>query len=171
MGVQISVIASDWSGENTQPPERVDFDPFNKGFDAETAWRHFGGLSRKEAYIKFCKSPDYYQEDFMFMGGRAFVFYYPVIERFLLESRVSDDEDQEEVESCRILAHCIAAQFKSGTSEYVEELRHRVLRLVKFVRSHLDRFSNDAACQQTINQAWRELETTLTRDHLDSGGD
>src|SRR5262245_19087644 len=111
-------------------PGRFDFDPFAEGFDPATAWEHFGGLLRDDAYAKFCSAPDFYQEDFMFMGGKAFSFYYPVIERYIL-NRVASEDDYE-VEAVRILAQCIAAQFESKTAEAVQPIRTRVLALARF---------------------------------------
>jgi hypothetical protein len=73
------------------PTER-DFDPFGD-LDARHAWRNFGGLSVSEALRKFRENPIHYQEDFLFMGGRAFVFYFPVLDAFLREFRLSEQED------------------------------------------------------------------------------
>jgi hypothetical protein len=37
----------------------------------------------EQAHVRFCSAPEVYQEDFMFMGCRAFHFYFPVIDEYL----------------------------------------------------------------------------------------
>ncbi|MBL8820867.1 MAG: hypothetical protein JNL96_20010 [Planctomycetaceae bacterium] len=64
-------------------PTEADFDPYGGDLDAQCAWRNFGGLTLDEATNKFRERPEIYQEDFMFMGGKAFAFYFPVVEAYL----------------------------------------------------------------------------------------
>lgn len=45
----------------------------------------------------------------MFMGGRAFVFYFPVLDAFLREFRLTGQEDDS---PAAILGSCVAAQFR-----------------------------------------------------------
>jgi hypothetical protein len=40
-------------------------------------------LSLPQAYAWFCENPLRYEEDFLFMGGNAFAFLFPVSPRFL----------------------------------------------------------------------------------------
>ena len=71
--------------------------PVEKAFggclDGQHAWKQFGGLTVDEAYSKFCENPDFYQEDFMFMGPKAFLFYFPVIEKYIKTVKPGDDLD------------------------------------------------------------------------------
>ncbi|MEM7232007.1 MAG: hypothetical protein AAF517_07535, partial [Planctomycetota bacterium] len=64
-------------------PTQADFDPWDGDLDAGHAWKEFGGLSVDEALAKFLENPGYHQESFMFMGGVAFAFYFPVVDRYL----------------------------------------------------------------------------------------
>jgi len=96
----------------------------------------------------------------MFMGGVAFAYYYPVIERYVLESRVEKDS-QDAVEAMWILAYCIKAQFNDKHVRYVHHLRHRILNLVLHVRGNLSQYAIDTVEQQRIDGAWRELETSF----------
>jgi hypothetical protein len=59
----------------TKLPTETDFDPYQGDLDAQCAWKNFGGLTLGEAFVKFEESPETYQEDFMFMGGKAFARY------------------------------------------------------------------------------------------------
>jgi hypothetical protein len=124
--------------------------------DAESAWRHFGGLSLAEAQLKFRENPEGFQEHFMWMGGKAFAFYFPVIECWLLESPELDAEDDERC--AWILAKDIGMQFTDPIDE-VLLLAPRVLVLGDFVRANLStRFASNRENQQRIAQAWDELE-------------
>ena len=93
--------------ENSLPTER-DFDPWSGDLDAQCAWRNFGGLTIEQAKAKFCENPLRYQEDFMFMGGKAFAYYFPVVEDYLRSIPDAASEDDHEA---WILAHCIRNQF------------------------------------------------------------
>lgn len=61
-------------------PTEKDFDPIGGSLDAQSAWKHFGGLTLEEVNRKFRENPFYYEEAFMWMGGKAFDFYFPVID-------------------------------------------------------------------------------------------
>lgn len=148
----------EWSDTADDIPTKKDFDPFNGDLDAMCAWEHFGGLTRLQAFNKFCEYPDYYQEDFMFMGEVAFVFYFPIIERYILESHIDNDDDSE-VDAIWILAHCIKNQFEY--SDTVRHLRQRCLDLTNHVRSNLPRYCTDLAEQQRIDDAWHGLKQFL----------
>jgi hypothetical protein len=108
----------EWNDSPEERPVKGDFDPYNGCLDALRAWKNFGGLSRASAYERFCESPEYYQEDFMFMGGVAFAYYYPVIERYILESSIENNSG-EAVEAMWILAHCIKAQVDAKQVHHV----------------------------------------------------
>ena len=93
-------------------PTHDDFEPTGDCLDADWAWGNFGELDLTEAFVKFCEEPDIYQEDFMFMGSVAFFYYFPVVERYVYESRIDpQSEFDSEVEAMWILAHCINNQF------------------------------------------------------------
>ena len=66
-------------------PDQKDFYKSELDPDGKTAWNNFGGLTIAEAYEKFCERPYTYQEDFMFMGYAAFVFYFPIIDKYIRE--------------------------------------------------------------------------------------
>lgn len=72
--------------------------------DGYTAWEHFGGLAIDQAYDKFVDHPLLYQEDFMFMGGPAFAYYFPVVDRYVREV----ESKNEFADEAWVLAHCIA---------------------------------------------------------------
>jgi hypothetical protein len=105
-------------------PTARDFDPYRGDLDAKWAWDNFGGLSIERAYEVFIERPEIYQEDFMFMGGRAFEYYFPVIDRYLREVKV----DRDTLGDCEawILGAVIVAQIDSKgakrTKRFLEEI-------------------------------------------------
>jgi hypothetical protein len=135
------------------PTER-DLDPWNGYPDAQCAWQHFGGLTLGQAEARFRESPDYYQEDFMFMGGKAFAYYFPVIENYL---RTIPDVDCDDDHNAWILAHCIRNQFSGDNLTQVRHLGPRVIRLAEFLREEIHRFGIDDGERQRVATAWTEL--------------
>ena len=140
------------------PTER-DFDPYGGDLDAQYAWRNFGGLTLEEANKRFRENPEVYQEDFMFMGGTAFGFYFPVIDGFL---RDTSDKFEDDDRQAWILAHCIMNQFQGEVVPEVRRLVPGVLELAEFVLTHIRLFApSDTEEQHRIAGAWLEL-----KDHV-----
>jgi hypothetical protein len=145
-------------GQTTESlPTKNDFNPWGPhALDAERAWGNFGGLTLPDANAKFRKRPEIYQEDFMFMGGKAFAFYFPVIESYLRE--VPDETNEGDDHEAWILAKCIEQQFDGESVQHVLHLADRVMTLSHFVRENVRRFGYDEADRSRIRDAWRELE-------------
>lgn len=143
-------------------PTKNDFNPWGLGaLDAEWAWGNFGGLTLTQAHAKFRERPEIYQEAFMFMGGKAFAFYFPVVESYLRD--VPEKENEGDDHEAWILAKCIQNQFDGKTAKHVLHLADRVIMLCHFVRENVRRFGYDEAERTKIAGAWRELE-----DHVQS---
>ena len=140
------------------PPSEADFDPFGGCLDGQSAWRNFGGLTLEEAYAKFCEAPDRLQEDFKFMGCRAFHFYFPVIDEYLRTATSTGEWDDCQA---KILAECIALQFDWRGTTISPELRDRISQLCAFARTHLDRYAQSPEDRKEIERVWVELEGKL----------
>lgn len=138
-------------------PTREDFDAWDGCLDAQHAWKRFGGLTLDQANAKFREAPDIYQEDFMFMGGRAFAFYFPVIESYLRESPAYVEDDDREA---WILAKVIDNQFEVSLSD-VLPLASRVLDLAHFVKANIDRFDPEPNPEYDVAVAWQEMEDRI----------
>lgn len=96
----------------------------------------------------------------MFMGTDAFLYYFPVIERYILESRVDDDENQE-VEAMWILAHCIGQQFEDREVQRNDSLRLSIRQLIDHVRNNLSQYCSERVDQQHVDMAWEELQSKI----------
>ena len=133
--------------------------------DGYYAWQNFGGLTVAEAYTKFCESPHIYQEDFMFMGDAAFVFYFPVIDQYLreVEPTYKDDPLYENDKQypfdgeTHILAHGIAEHI-SEKSPSVRPLYDQIIDLSHFILHGLENTPDDP------DRAWSlgEIKTVWT---------
>ena len=141
-------------------PVESDFDPFGGCLDARSAWRHFGRLSLQQAYDLFISNPLRYQEDFMFMGPRAFEYYLPVIDRYLRE--VPGGEDLDGCEAA-ILGSGIGLQFDSNDSALSKAAVSEIEDLSAFVRAHLARFSPETGEQGRIEEAWRQVDVKIAQ--------
>jgi hypothetical protein len=139
-------------------PTEKDFDPWRGNLDAQWAWRNFGGLTLEAAKEKFPQKPECYQEDFMSIGSRAFSFYFPVIETYLIDTPV----EYEGWDRCAwILAHAIKSQLQRETKSIVLHLLPRIRHLILFVRQNIERFDNEAEGQSRILLAWTELDEVV----------
>lgn len=141
-------------------PSELDFDPHAGDLDAQCAWRNFGGLTLDDACEKFDEAPEVYQEDFMFMGGRAFAFYYPVIDQFLRKSALIPAVQRGDRQAW-ILPQCIRHQFEWNPHQSVLELRESVLELCRFMSENLGVFEDDWWDVQDIEVQWCRLEKFL----------
>jgi hypothetical protein len=147
-------------------PTHDDFDPTGDCLDADWAWGNFGELDLTEAFVKFCEEPDIYQEDFMFMGSVAFFYYFPVVERYVYESRIDpQSEFDSEVEAMWILAHCINNQFTDPDPSPSPELCEQVEKLVSHVRNNLPQYCEEVNEQRRIDSAWRGLQDRMNAVH------
>lgn len=145
---------------NALPAEK-DFDPYQGCLDAQCAWKNFGGLSVEEAYSRFCENPLCYQEDFMFMGWKAFVYYFPVIEKFLNEIEPEDETDDCEA---WILGCGIESQVKEHKKRINEDMATKLKSLcdsviVKFGKMDLNKTDKNRILKQWAKNR-KQLERT-----------
>jgi hypothetical protein len=148
------------SGDIESLPTQNEFDPSGCCLDANHAWEMFGALTIEETSIKFSRHPQFYQEDFMFMGSVAFAYYFPVIERYILTVQVDPTVD-DEAEAVRGLAHCIIAQLEPENLEFVKPVLDSIRRLVARVRTNLRRYGAAKEDQLRVDSSWAELEQVL----------
>ena len=143
------------SRPNMPLPTARDFDPLGCDLDAQSAWKHFGRLTIQAAYDLFLSNPVYYEEDFMFMGSKAFEYYLPVIDRYLREISYEDEMDDCEA---AILGSGVVAQFQSSLSEQtVKEIEE----LCSFVRANLHRYAESEGEQKRIDSKWEKVALNI----------
>jgi hypothetical protein len=138
----------------TMLPSEEDFDPWHGRLDAQVAWKRFGGLTIDEASALFRENPVVYQESFMFMGGKAFAYYFPVIEDYLRNVPNGDHEWDHE---SWIIAHDIRNQFERENFTHVRHLASRVIELAVFVQENIRRFGATEKERAKVAKAWTDL--------------
>ncbi|MDB5337269.1 MAG: hypothetical protein JWN70_2888 [Planctomycetaceae bacterium] len=144
-------------GNEPLPTER-DFNPLGDNVDDQHAWKAFGGLTLDQARAKFLENPQYYQEDFMFMGGKAFAYYFPVIEEYLKSAPDGcNDDDSDGDHEAWILSHCIKQHFEGADLPHVRHLIPRVIALADFVQGNIGRFGYYEQERKRVADAWNEL--------------
>lgn len=94
----------------------------------------------------------------MWMGANAFAYYYPVIERYLIEFQLSPDNDDA---AAWILACGIKMQFRPTKPECLQSLVARIAELARWIRSNAQRFSYDDHERHRIANEWARLERIL----------
>lgn len=136
-------------------PTEKDFDPWNGCLDAQHAWKQFGGLELEQAYEKFCENPLNYQEDFMFMGPKAFKFYFPVVVCYLQACPFPEEYGDSQA---WILGKAMKTQLERRKDD---DLLRPIGELCQHVRTHLSQYAELAADQDRISAAWVEVEQYL----------
>lgn len=139
-------------------PSKSDFDPFDGDLDAQYAWRNFGDLSLKQAYDLFLTNPVHYQEDFMFMGGTAFHYYFPVVDRYIHEVTGTEEGDDCQV---AILGSGVAAQLDWNGAPHNQSLIREIENLSDYVSTHLDQYSPLAKDQRRIKREWDRVNEKI----------
>ena len=142
-------------------PSRQDFDPTGDCLDANHAWEMFGGLTIDQASLKFLEHPQYYQEDFMFMGGVAFRYYFPVLDRYIRDVKI-DPKLDDEAEALWILGYAIKAQLEPDNVALVEPIIHGIHDLTRHVRGNLFDYGAEQEDRDRIDSSWAELAETLS---------
>jgi len=139
-------------------PTEKDFDPYGGDLDAQSAWHSFGSLPLTEALAMFRENPIHYQEAFMFMGGQAFLFYFPVIDTYLRDFRSSDHEDDSHA---AIIGSGVAAQLSWPTAPLISSLRPAIRSLADYVSSNSRLLAADPNEQRRIVREWQRVCTAL----------
>ena len=101
----------------------------------------------------------------MFMGGKAFAFYFPVIEHHLYSVPNLDSNHDDWEDPCAwIIAKGIEAQFDYRDNHNVLHLARRVLELASFVQDNIRRFEpylyGDLS-PESVSDAWVALVKTI----------
>jgi hypothetical protein len=147
----------------TSLPTHFDFSRGTGDLDAEHAWKNFGGKSLDEAYSCFCERPDIYQEDFMFMGNRAFHFYFPVIDRYL-----RNIAGTEEFVDSQASILCAAIAYRYEYKEDMDGLHEVILSLCDYVSANSERlayYQDDIAeIAAKYSKLRQTVETALSTD-------
>lgn len=138
----------------------LDFDPFKGDLDAQCAWRNFGGPSLEQAYEMFLTNPLHYQEDFTFMGGTAFEYYFLVVDLYIRHVTGAEEGDDCQV---AILGSGVAAQFDWNGKHPSPSSVTEIEALSGYISTHLDQYSPSARNQRRIKREWDRVNEKVAR--------
>lgn len=97
--------------DSTRLPTEGEINPIPNDLDGQVAVKHFLGKTVQDAVDLFKENSLVYQEDFMWMGPKAFCFYLPAV---LIYLRSEADED---------LVSCIASVIEFRLDHDADEIR------------------------------------------------
>lgn len=118
-------------------PTKEEINPVKGYLDGQTALKHFYGKSQSEAAKLFFEYSIGYTDDLYAMGGKAFCFYFPTLEPYLLSQESEDDPCIIDA-MAGILEHRI--QFDSPS---IKGCLVHVLRMLTYVSENIEKFNAD----------------------------
>jgi len=154
-----------WPRSPSPLPREKDFDPYNGDLDCQHALEVFGGMTLDQAYLEFCDRPEIYQEDFMFMGPKAFIYYFPVVDRYLREVTSKDVNEDCEAE---ILGKAIKGQLDHGVVVQSTTVLLEIRGLTDFVLAEVARYSASKKIRKEIHTTWTQLAHNLAQYEQDA---
>lgn len=149
-----------WPRPSSPLPSEKDFDPYDGNLDCQHALEIFGGMSLDQAYEEFCDKPEIYQEDFMFMGPKAFIYYFPVIDRYLREVASKDQYGDCEVS---ILAYTIKEQLDHNVVHQSTNTLSEIHSLTEFILAEITRYSYSKKIRKQVRNIWMQLADKLAQ--------
>ena len=121
----------------TTIPTKKDINPTPGNLDELTALKHFNGKSQSEAANLFFECPTYYEEDLKWMGSKAFAFYFPSMEPYLLSEASEDDSD-----IINALANTLQIRLKQDPQS-IKGCLVPALRILDYISENMQKFNVD----------------------------
>jgi len=137
-------------------PTLGDFAPQDT-LDGKHAWGMFGGRSIADAQIVFDSNPHHHIEDFGLMGDRAFAFYFPVVESYVMRPSEFSDYDTAHNRSDYIASN-IAYHFRGKLAPEIIRIAPRANNLATFVLDRIDEIQCDDRERDCVVSAWTSLK-------------
>lgn len=150
------LIPEEWIDDLEPLPTYEHFRHPGADLDSEYARKNFEGLSRTQALVKFRDCPFTHQEDFLWMSPPAFLFYFPVIERYLYEFDKAEPTDFSPLASC--IANAISSQLS-----YLRKLHQKGIPLVppNSAESQAARMTSNHKKKRSDAKASRKLDLAI----------
>jgi hypothetical protein len=119
-------------------PTKEDISPTSGAdLDERAALQHFFGKSQSEAASLFFESPEYFADDLMWMGRKAFAFYFPSLEPYITSKKSAGDAD---------IINALIGTLKARLDDDPVSLRDcqaPALRILVYARENLGKFQSD----------------------------
>lgn len=138
-------------------PTREEINPIAEDLDGQTALKHFYGKSQSEAAKLFFGSEldaMNYIDDLRWMGSKAFSFYFPSVEPYLLSQESKEDSD-----AINVMIGVLEGRMEQEHQTIKDCLTH-VLRILTYVSGNMAKFNGDLAGElNCLIEKVRTMET------------
>lgn len=119
-------------------PTKEDISPTSGvDLDERAALEHFFGKSQSEAAALFFENPEYFADDLMWMGRKAFAFYFPSLEPYITSKESAGDAD---------IINALLGTLKTRLDDdpvSIKDCQTPVLRVLVFAHENLGKFQVD----------------------------
>lgn len=116
-------------------PTREEISPtLGLDLDERVALDHFFGKTQSEASALFFEYSTYYEGDLRWMGSKAFVYYFPSLEPYILSEKSEGDPD---------IVNALMGTVKSRLEDdplSIRDCQIPVLRILTFIRENFKKF-------------------------------
>jgi hypothetical protein len=123
--------------------------------DERTALQHFLGKNQTEAKALFRENPLHYSDDLIWMGSRAFMYYFPCFAAYL--SSVASDSD---ADSLNALVGVLECRFGESLS-CVAGAESAVNECLEYCLNHFEKFDVDPIIYGELIPRMRHLKAQL----------
>jgi hypothetical protein len=141
-------------GGSMNLPTQKDINPIPEDLDGQCAVRNFLRKTRDQITREFAEHGMSYQEDLMFMGSRAFCFYFPAAVDYLAGSQGSTDAD---------VANCLVSVVEHRLEYDSLEIRDAfpdIFRFADHLLAHYDAFALDPDIYGDLRPRLRAIRQT-----------
>lgn len=144
-------------------PSAKEINPYNC-LDGNIAEKHFLGKTVEDAVDMLSESFESYQEDLMFMGHKAFEYYWEAINTYVRSEKSS--QDWPVINYLKSVIYFQIEEKEIQTSPIIKQVKE----LVEYVLDNFDKFNDinenvmgedDRERQSAILKEWAKLHTLL----------
>lgn len=133
-------------------PTKEDISPSSElDLDERLALKHFFGKNESEAAILFFDKPEYYADDLMWMGRKAFAFYFPTLEPYIIS-----EESEGNADIINTLLGILNSRLKGDPSS-IQDCRNSVLRILTYISENLEKFQIDSCVNGDVSGELSDL--------------
>jgi len=136
-------------------PTANEINPIPANLDGRAAQEHFLGKTFEEAERLFQENSLYYFEDLLWMGPKAFCYYFPAAAHYL-----KSDAGQGDADAVRSLASIIHSRIHDDGA-LVSEVNPTIRDLADFVVKNRKRFDSSLSFYRVEIQAYKDILQAL----------
>jgi len=132
--------------------------------DVRHAWRTLGGRSVDEAFRIFIQNPFGRIDDFRWIAPDAFIFYFPIVVRYVTSEDSKGDSD-----TVASLAGILESQLEQGGHAF-EPIKGAIAALCRHVIGHYSEYDIDYDGYGDVKSRYEQIEKTVEPLRPANGG-